>query len=48
MGTQHAMHVGGHAAPGFSPGPLAYDASCAAGVLARLAYDAPELGDEDG
>ena len=32
--AQHGMHMGGHAGPGFSPGPLAYDASCAPGVLA--------------
>ena len=34
------MHVGGHAGPGFSPGPLACDASCAPGVCAPPAAPA--------
>ena len=34
MGSQHAMHMGGPAGPGFSPGPLACNASCVPGVFA--------------
>ena len=40
MGAQHAMHEGKREDPGFSPGPLAYDASCAPGVLAPLGVPA--------